>query len=289
MTSLLARGSGELPARLLVHIRMGARCRRTAAGAPAPGRQRSDVRHRSPLRPRRPVRGSAGRVDEAVRAVGHSLLPSRSRPASPRCTAGRSTSATPPRLASPIWAHPTSAIRCTVDSGEVPVVLGVRRDATGGRARGQTCHWPSSTPPATCSSPIDHTPNSTPRRSAMTVHDEQVSHHGARCIGCAKSGARSGDRQHRRVVRLRDLQRSRHLHRRQVLPVGQRHRRAAQHVRDLRGGVLHATDRRLLLRTAGGSDRPPTRAGDRDPVDVGARHSRSVWCRATTPSASAPH
>ena len=52
-------------------------------------------------------------------------------------------------------------------------------------------------------------------------------------------------------------------------PSGQRHRRAAQHVRDLRGGLLHATARRLLLRAAGRPNRPATRAGDRDPDDVG--------------------
>ena len=96
-----------------------------------------------------------------------------------------------------------------------------------------------------------------------------TSHIGKPTRGCPKGGARRGDRQHGRVVRLRDLQRSGHLHRRQVLPVRERHRRAAQHVRDLRRGLLHATARRLLLRTARGPDRPPARAGDRDPADVG--------------------
>ncbi len=40
---------------------------RSATGASTTGRQRSDVRHRSPVRRRRTVRGSFGRVDEAVR------------------------------------------------------------------------------------------------------------------------------------------------------------------------------------------------------------------------------
>ena len=55
----------------------------------------------------------------------------------------------------------------------------------------------------------------------------------------------------------------------QFLPVRKRNRRAAEHFRDLRGGVLHATARRLLLRAAGGPHRAAARARDRDPADVG--------------------
>ena len=68
---VLARRPGELPARMLVHVRMGARRCRSAAGASTAGRQRSDVRHRPPLRRRRTVRGSAGGVDETVRTGRH--------------------------------------------------------------------------------------------------------------------------------------------------------------------------------------------------------------------------
>ena len=75
---VLARRSGQLPARLLVHVRMGASRRRLPTGASTPGRQRSDVRHRSALHRRRPVRGSARRVDETLRARRHRALPSRS-------------------------------------------------------------------------------------------------------------------------------------------------------------------------------------------------------------------
>ena len=71
VTTLLARRSGEFPARLLVHVRMGACRRRSAAGASTAGRQRSDVRHEPSLRRRRPVRGAAGGVDETVRAGRH--------------------------------------------------------------------------------------------------------------------------------------------------------------------------------------------------------------------------
>ena len=60
-----------------------------------------------------------------------------------------------------------------------------------------------------------------------------------------------------------------HLYRRQVLPVGQRHRRAAQHLRDLRRGLLHAAAGWLLLRAACGPNRPSAGARDRHPVDVG--------------------
>ena len=122
----------------------------------------------------------------------------------------------------------------------------------------------------------------------MTVHDEQVSHRhpDASAVRKAVRGAAIGNTVEWFDFAIYSV--PGHLHRRQVLPVRQRHRRAAQHFRDLRGGVLHATARRLLLRAAGRPDRPPARAGDRDPADVGARRSRSVWCPVTTPSASAP-
>ena len=145
-------------------------------------------------------------------------------------------------------------------------VLGVRGHAAGGcvEARPSLAIFHAR---ATCSSPIDRTWNSTAKRSAMTIHDE----HARQAEGtnaCPESGSRRSDRQYRRVVRLRDLRLPGHLHRGQVLPVRGRHRGAAQHVRDLRRGVLHATARRLLLRAARRPDRPAARARDRDPADV---------------------
>ena len=74
-------------------------------------------------------------------------------------------------------ARPTTATRC----GSAR-----RRCRCSGRAGSHrrrspsrpSRRWPSFTHPATCSSPIDRTRNSTPRRGAMAIHDEHVSHRG---------------------------------------------------------------------------------------------------------------
>ena len=70
------------------------------------------------------------------------------------------------------------------------------------------------------------------------------------------------------MVRLRHLRLLGHLHRRQLLPVRKRDSGAAEHLRDLRGRVLHASPRRLRLRATRRPDRAATRAGTRHPADV---------------------
>ena len=69
--AVLARRSGGLSARLLVHLRLGAGRRWATACASDAGSQRSDVRHESRLRQRRTIRWTASRVDAAVRAGRH--------------------------------------------------------------------------------------------------------------------------------------------------------------------------------------------------------------------------
>ncbi len=107
------------------------------AGAPGPGNQRPDVRHRP--------HGASTRVPSADRSSCRcARSPRRTSPGSrrsphafPPCTAPPSTSAIPPRWGSPTSPPRTSATRCRIGVDEVPVfwACGVTPQAVVQQAR----------------------------------------------------------------------------------------------------------------------------------------------------------
>ena len=130
-TRVLARRSGELPARLLVHVRMGTCRRRAAAGASEQG-----INVPMYVTDRRCVAPDRSRVRWSCRCARSRRKTSPARSRSPRaslpCTEPRSISATPPRSASQTSTPPTSATRSR-RAGRGAGLLGVRCDTAGRR------------------------------------------------------------------------------------------------------------------------------------------------------------
>ena len=174
LARLLARRPGGFPARLLVHLRMGAGRRRAAARPPSAGRQRPDVRHESPVRSRRAVRRPAGGVDAAVRARRHPRAVEISA-RFPAMHGGPVHVGDPTALGIADLDAPDFGDPVRIASGRGSGLLGVRRDAAGRRTRGAPVagHLPRAR--ATCSSPIDRTADFDCRGgAAMTIHDDSA-------------------------------------------------------------------------------------------------------------------